>query len=183
MRGDSAELECEYELNGNSRSQYNVGGFHRKTTETPFFSLYNNNNNDNNNDYEDSEEETSDSNNNNNKKSNDNNRFFNQQQRQLYARNRNKSKRYSNNYFSNGDYHRATEDVSSRSSASYSNYEYPNKYSSQPQEALYSVKWYRDNEEFYRYVPKDNPPQNSYSVDGIKVDVRISYNYKNNYKC
>jgi hypothetical protein len=38
-------------------------------------------------------------------------------------------------------------------------------------EALYSVKWYKDNEEFYRYVPRANPPQNSYKVDGIKVDV------------
>lgn len=183
MRGDMAILECEYELNGNSRSHYN-GGLHRKTTGTPFLSLYNNknNNNDNNKDYEDSaEEDTSASNNNNN----DNNRFFNQQQRQLYqnnnnnARSRTKNKRYSNNnYFSNGDYRvEAEEDVSSSSdssslnSGSYSNYEYPNKYSSQPQEALYSVKWYRDNEEFYRYVPKDNPPQNSYVVDGIKVDV------------
>jgi len=40
-------------------------------------------------------------------------------------------------------------------------------------ETLYSVKWYKDNEEFYRYVPKANPPQHSYRVDGIKVDVSI----------
>lgn len=39
------------------------------------------------------------------------------------------------------------------------------------EESLYSVKWYKDNEEFYRFVPKANPPQNSYKVDGIKVDV------------
>lgn len=38
-------------------------------------------------------------------------------------------------------------------------------------ESLYSVKWYKDNEEFYRYVPKANPPQNSYKVEGIRVDV------------
>lgn len=38
-------------------------------------------------------------------------------------------------------------------------------------ETLYSVKWYKDNEEFYRYVPKANPPQNSYKVEGIRVDV------------
>lgn len=199
MRGDMAILECEYELNGNSQRHYNGGGLHRKTTGTPFLSMYNNNNNnDNNNDYEDSvEEDTSDSNNNNRnylrqqqQQSNDNNRFFNQQkQRQLYqnnnnARSRTKKKRYSNNYFSNGDYRRADEDVNSSSSRHHSdsssslnsgsynnNYEYPNKYSVQPKEALYSVKWYRDNEEFYRYVPKDNPPQNSYVVDGIKVDV------------
>lgn len=200
MRGDMAILECEYELNGNSQRHYNGGGLHRKTTGTPFLSMYNNNNNnnDNNNDYEDSvEENTSDSNNNNRnylrqqqQQSNDNNRFFNQQkQRQLYqnnnnARSRTKKKRYSNNYFSNGDYREADEDVNSSSSRHHSdsssslnsgsynnNYEYPNKYSVQPKEALYSVKWYRDNEEFYRYVPKDNPPQNSYVVDGIKVDV------------
>lgn len=29
-------------------------------------------------------------------------------------------------------------------------------------ETLYSVKWYKDGEEFYRFVPKSNPPQNSY---------------------
>lgn len=202
MRGDMAILECEYELNGNSQRHFNGGGLHRKTTGTPFLSLYNNNNNDKNNDYEDSvEEDTSDSNNNNknylrqHEQSNDNNRFFNQQQqkqRQLYQNNNNeksrtKTKRYSNNYFPNGDYRVAEEDVSSSSSSSIrhhsdsgsslnsgsynNNYEYPNKYSVQPKEALYSVKWYRDNEEFYRYVPKDNPPQNSYVVDGIKVDV------------
>lgn len=38
-------------------------------------------------------------------------------------------------------------------------------------ETLYSVKWYKDNEEFYRYVPKASPPQNSYKVEGIRVDV------------
>lgn len=43
------------------------------------------------------------------------------------------------------------------------------------EEALYSVKWYKDNEEFYRYVPKAKPPQHSYRVDGIKVDVSINH--------
>lgn len=38
-------------------------------------------------------------------------------------------------------------------------------------ETLYSVKWYKDNEEFYRYVPRAHPPQHSYKVDGIRVDV------------
>lgn len=42
-------------------------------------------------------------------------------------------------------------------------------------ESLYSVKWYKDNEEFYRFVPKSNPPQNSYKVEGIKVDVSIIF--------
>ena len=39
------------------------------------------------------------------------------------------------------------------------------------EEVLYSVKWYKDGEEFYRFVPRANSPQNSYSFDGIKVDV------------
>ena len=36
---------------------------------------------------------------------------------------------------------------------------------------LYSVTWYKDHEEFYRYVPKSNPQQHSYKLEGIKVDV------------
>ena len=39
------------------------------------------------------------------------------------------------------------------------------------EETLYSVKWYKDEEEFYRYVPRANPPQHSYTFDGIRVDV------------
>lgn len=42
------------------------------------------------------------------------------------------------------------------------------------EEILYSVKWYKDGEEFFRYVPKARQPQNSYSFDGIKVDVSSS---------
>lgn len=38
-------------------------------------------------------------------------------------------------------------------------------------ETLYSVKWYKDNVEFYRYIPKATPQQHSYFVDGIKVNV------------
>lgn len=41
-------------------------------------------------------------------------------------------------------------------------------------DTLYSVKWYKDHEEFYRYVPKDKPQANSYRVDGINVEVSIS---------
>ncbi|XP_065364029.1 uncharacterized protein beat-IV [Calliphora vicina] len=36
-------------------------------------------------------------------------------------------------------------------------------------EDLYAIKWYKDNEEFYRYVPKANPPKTSYRVDGVRV--------------
>lgn len=44
-------------------------------------------------------------------------------------------------------------------------------YDEENEEVLYSVKWYKDGDEFYRFVPRANPPQNSYSFDGIKVDV------------
>jgi len=40
-------------------------------------------------------------------------------------------------------------------------------------EALYAIKWYKDNEEFYRYVPKARPPKTSYRVDGVRVIVSI----------
>uniref|UniRef100_A0A182KAB1 Ig-like domain-containing protein n=1 Tax=Anopheles christyi TaxID=43041 RepID=A0A182KAB1_9DIPT len=41
-------------------------------------------------------------------------------------------------------------------------------------EALYSVKWYKDGREFYRYVPRDDPPQRTFPVEGITVNVRSS---------
>ncbi|XP_053596705.1 uncharacterized protein LOC103574415 isoform X2 [Microplitis demolitor] len=40
-------------------------------------------------------------------------------------------------------------------------------------EKLYSVLWYKDNEEFYKYVNTDRS-QHIYQVDGIKVDHRNS---------
>ncbi|KAH0546031.1 hypothetical protein KQX54_005920 [Cotesia glomerata] len=40
-------------------------------------------------------------------------------------------------------------------------------------EKLYSVLWYKDNEEFYKYVNTDKS-QHIYQVDGIKVDHRNS---------
>ncbi|XP_046960916.1 uncharacterized protein LOC124530704 [Vanessa cardui] len=41
-------------------------------------------------------------------------------------------------------------------------------------DTLYSVKWYRDNEEFYRFMPKYDPPKHSYKLEGIKVDLSKS---------
>ncbi|XP_053690712.1 uncharacterized protein LOC128739259 [Sabethes cyaneus] len=42
------------------------------------------------------------------------------------------------------------------------------------QERLYSIKWYKDNEEFYRYVPSAKQPIKSYKIDGIRVDPNYS---------
>ncbi|CAH2085406.1 unnamed protein product [Euphydryas editha] len=39
---------------------------------------------------------------------------------------------------------------------------------------LYSVKWYRDNEEFYRYMPRLRPPQHAHKLDGVRVDLEKS---------
>ncbi|XP_078034801.1 uncharacterized protein LOC144468884 [Augochlora pura] len=39
---------------------------------------------------------------------------------------------------------------------------------------LYSITWYKDHEEFYRYVPKGEPMKHSYTVEGINVDKRQS---------
>ncbi|KAG5889866.1 hypothetical protein JTB14_003597 [Gonioctena quinquepunctata] len=39
---------------------------------------------------------------------------------------------------------------------------------------LYSVKWYRDQGEFYRYVPKEEPPFRVFSWPGLHVDVAVS---------
>lgn len=38
---------------------------------------------------------------------------------------------------------------------------------------LYTVKWYKDHEEFYRFVPKVRPQAQSYTLEGIHVDVSI----------
>lgn len=35
---------------------------------------------------------------------------------------------------------------------------------------LYAVKWYKDNEEFFRYVPRFNPPIYTHPVEGVRVD-------------
>jgi hypothetical protein len=38
-------------------------------------------------------------------------------------------------------------------------------------EKLYSVKWYKDGHEFYRYLPRDHPPATLFPQNGISVDV------------
>lgn len=37
-------------------------------------------------------------------------------------------------------------------------------------EALYSVKWYKDGNEFYRYIPNDQPQTQVYPLPGVHVD-------------
>uniref|UniRef100_A0A6P4F6E8 LOW QUALITY PROTEIN: uncharacterized protein LOC108047308 n=1 Tax=Drosophila rhopaloa TaxID=1041015 RepID=A0A6P4F6E8_DRORH len=41
-------------------------------------------------------------------------------------------------------------------------------------EALYSVKWYKDGNEFYRYVPRDMPPAQPFLLPGVIVDLHNS---------
>lgn len=38
---------------------------------------------------------------------------------------------------------------------------------------LYSVKWYKNNVEFYRYIPRDWPPGQFLPHRGVRVDVSI----------
>jgi len=40
-----------------------------------------------------------------------------------------------------------------------------------PQAALYAVRWYFGQEEFYRYVPREAKPTFVFAVAGINVDV------------
>ena len=37
-------------------------------------------------------------------------------------------------------------------------------------DTLYSVKWYRNEQEFYRFVPNDRPKLQIFPQDGIRVE-------------
>ncbi|XP_050034742.1 uncharacterized protein [Dermacentor andersoni] len=39
---------------------------------------------------------------------------------------------------------------------------------------LYSVKWYKNNREFFRYLPNESPPGQAYKLSGVYVDVSRS---------
>lgn len=41
-------------------------------------------------------------------------------------------------------------------------------------DTLYAVKWYKDDEEFYRFVTKERPQATSHRVDGVRVAVAKS---------
>lgn len=45
------------------------------------------------------------------------------------------------------------------------------------QAVLYSVRWYFEGEEFYRYVPKESPPARVFTVAGISVDVSTLFKH------
>lgn len=40
--------------------------------------------------------------------------------------------------------------------------------------ALYSVKWYKEDQEFFRYVPGDHPPKNVFPLKDVTVNVGTS---------
>ncbi|CAN7937717.1 unnamed protein product, partial [Ixodes hexagonus] len=59
---------------------------------------------------------------------------------------------------------------------------------------LYSVKWYKGTQEFYRYVPSDFPPKNVFRLRGVTVNVaesdarsvlleRLELNSEGTYRC
>ncbi|XP_064091914.1 cell adhesion molecule 3-like [Macrobrachium nipponense] len=60
--------------------------------------------------------------------------------------------------------------------------------------SIYSVKWFKDDEEFYRYVPRDNPQYNIFPRNGVKVDQEslqpnrvvlkeVDFNTSGQYRC
>ena len=42
-------------------------------------------------------------------------------------------------------------------------------------EGLYSIKWYKDGQEFYRWNPKSKPSSQVFMLNGVKVDLSKSY--------
>lgn len=45
-------------------------------------------------------------------------------------------------------------------------------------DSLYAVKWYRGVDEFYRYVPAEEPRATVFGLNGIEVDVSNFYHKK-----
>ncbi|GIY71461.1 uncharacterized protein CEXT_464111 [Caerostris extrusa] len=41
-------------------------------------------------------------------------------------------------------------------------------------ETLYSIKWHKNDVEFYRYIPADVPPGQKYELEGIHIDLTRS---------
>ncbi len=40
-------------------------------------------------------------------------------------------------------------------------------------DAIYSMKWYKDGSEVYRYVPTEEPEYKAFDVPGIRIDVSV----------
>lgn len=100
---------------------------------------------------------------------------------------RNNNRNYHNRFNNNKDYgHRSMHTLITDDNNGIDHIENDgsnnNGASSDGKETLYAVKWYKDNEEFYRYVPKADPPQQSYRVDGVQVDVSISKSSQKTFK-
>ena len=49
-------------------------------------------------------------------------------------------------------------------------------------DSLYSVKWYRNGQEFYRHIPTDKPSTVVFRKPGLIVDVSSENNLKYHYK-
>lgn len=49
--------------------------------------------------------------------------------------------------------------------------------------ALYTIKWYRGDEEFYRYVPKESPPTRVFPMPAVNVDVSDFHSNLLCFKC
>ena len=41
-------------------------------------------------------------------------------------------------------------------------------------DAVYSIKWYKDSHEIYRYVPTDQPEYFVFKTKGVNVDVSLN---------
>ena len=50
-------------------------------------------------------------------------------------------------------------------------------------DTVYSIKWYKDSHEIYRYVPTDQPEFFVFKTKGVNVDVRIIFHGFNQCKC
>ncbi|KAG8187086.1 hypothetical protein JTE90_023928 [Oedothorax gibbosus] len=43
------------------------------------------------------------------------------------------------------------------------------------EDILYSIKWYKNSVEFYRYIPSDRPPGQKYPLQGIYLDSKFPH--------
>lgn len=41
-------------------------------------------------------------------------------------------------------------------------------------ETLYFLRWYKDGNEFFRYMPKETPAHRTYNVSGVRIKVTFN---------